>query len=244
MVGVSYTPTTIARIGISQADSYISNSYASLNSALNPKNTEQRDFIGAGVFLFGGLIGLLIGLGIGYGSKSQASLEIQKELNIKEMDTAGLGTVLDKKKGTSSDKNIARLLDENKNLTLNKKTSEYIAEALDRGFDDKKADLYAINLLIEKEGYVFKEGEDGEIIEKKLYALLKQYNKEGEERGYDGKNVEKGIEDKGNPDSETIGETDLEAEVRNTATLDEAEKSDEEANLDSEAPDPEEGEEE
>ena len=84
MVGTSYTPQTIARIDLSQGDLYASNSYKSLNSTFNPENGEHRDFVGAGVFLFGGLIGLLIGLGIGYGSKNQAlNQEAQRRLDKK-----------------------------------------------------------------------------------------------------------------------------------------------------------------
>jgi len=231
MLGESYTPITIA-IDISQADSYKPHSYASLNSTFNPKNSEHRNFGGAGIFLFGGLIGLLIGWGIGYGSKSQASLEIQTSQNKKEMDTVGLGTVLDEKEKTSSDKNIVGLLDENNRLVLNEKTSKHIAEALYRGLDDTEADLYAINQLMEEEGYTSK-GKSRKITEKELHALLKEYNK-SEERVYDGKNTEEEINDERNPDSETVGETNLEAEVRNAEATDEAETNPDEADPDSE----------
>lgn len=129
---------------------------------------------------------------------------------------------------TNSGRFINDLFDENNQLVLNEKTSEYIAEALDRGFDDKKVDLYAIEQLMEKDGYTF-EGENEKITEKEIYSLLEGlYGDKKGSKEYELK------EDLG----ESNEEIDLETEVRNPATLDEAEKSDEEANLDSEAPDP------
>ena len=172
-MGVSYTPKTIARIDLSQGDLYASNSYKSLNSTLNPENTEQRDFIGAGVFLFGGIIGLLIGLGIGYGSNSQAlSLETQRELNKKEMDMVGLGTVLDKEEKISSNKCLTDLLDDNGEPMVGKETSRYFLEAYKLDLSDKETVEFVLERLKE-DGY---NPEETEELTDEAYSSINMYS--------------------------------------------------------------------
>ena len=188
MVGVSYTPKTIARIDLSQGDLYASNSYKSLNSTLNPENTEQRDFIGAGVFLFGGIIGLLIGLGIGYGSNSQAlSLETQRELNKKEMDMVGLGTVLDKEEKISSNKCLSDLLDDNGEPMVGKETSRYFLEAYKLDLSDKETVEFVLERLKE-DGY---NPEETEELTDEAYSSINMYSgTEENSKGVSAKNLE------------------------------------------------------
>lgn len=223
----TYTPQTIAKIevvgyknsyGLLDSNFILNKtSYTTLNSTLNPENTEQRDFIGAGVFLFGGLIGLLIGLGIGYGSKSLAlSLETQRELNKKEMGMAGLGTVLDKEEKISSNKCLTDLLDDNGEPMVGKETSRYFLEAYKLDLSDKETVGYVLEKLIE-EGY---EPTAEERLTDEAYSTINMYRgTEENPEGGPAKNPEE-------PDS---------AKAREAS----AEEGTKEADLDSEAPAPE-----